>query len=148
MKVILLKDVKGSGKKDDIINVSDGYARNYLIPRGLASEATAGNLNSINNKKAAVAHHEEMERQNAAALAKDIDKMTVVVKGKCGENGKLFGSITAKEISAVLKEQHKLDIDKKKIEVGDAIKALGEYSFTVRLYPGITGKLKVSVEAQ
>ena len=126
MKVILLKDVKGTGVKGDVVNVSDGYARNFLFPKGLAVEATKSNLNELKNKERAQQKRIEQEKQEARELAKKISDITLVIKAKSGENGKLFGSVTNKEIAQELKKQHNITIDRKKIVLDEPIKQLGQ----------------------
>ncbi len=144
MKVILLQDIKGVGKKDQIITANDGYARNYLLPRKLAVEAGDGNLKHLDNKKKAEAAQQQAILEQAQELCKKIEGTSVKVSVKTGENGKLFGAVTNKEISAALKEAG-LDIDKKKI-VTDSIKTLGEKTVTVKLHPKVSASLKVVVE--
>lgn len=148
MKVILKQDVKGMGKKESMVEVSDGYARNYLIPRGLAVEATATNLNVMNTKKEAERTKKERELAGAKALAEKIKNTTVVIKTKAGENGKLFGSITSMDIAGKLKSDFGIDIDKKKIQLQDALKSLGTTEVEVRLYPEVSAKLTVRIEGQ
>ena len=144
MKVVLTADVKGQGKKNDIVNVSDGYARNYLIKNGLAVEATANMVNSIGI--AADEHRKAVERAEAQELAKRISGMTVTVKIKVGETGKLFGSLNTQAVSDAL-EKEGIDIDKKKIVLPDVIKSVGVYDVTVKPYAEISAKIKVKVEA-
>ena len=146
MKVVLTADVKGQGKKNDIVNVSDGYARNYLIKNGLAVEATANMVNSIGIAKAADEHRKAVERAEAQELAKRISGMTVTVKIKVGETGKLFGSLNTQAVSDALKKEG-IDIDKKKIVLPDVIKSVGVYDVTVKPYAEISTKIKVKVEA-
>lgn len=145
MKVILLQDVKSLGKKGDIVNVSDGYARNNIIPKKLGVEATAKNLNDLKlqNKHADKVAQENLE--NAQELAKKIETLKVVVKLRSGEGGRTFGSISTKEIAAAVKEQHNLELDKKKMQLSESIKALGSYEVPVKLHPKVTAKLTVSV---
>ena len=145
MKVILEQDVKGQGKKGDLVNVSDGYARNYLIPRGLAKEATADAMNAIKIADAAKKRRIEQERAEAKALAERLSGMPVKLKAKAGAGGRLFGSVTAKEIADGLKEQHGVEIAKNKILLEDNIKSFGSFEIKVRLYPEITGTLYVVV---
>jgi large subunit ribosomal protein L9 len=145
MKVILLKDVKSLGKKDEIVNVSDGYARNYLFPRNIAVEATKGKINEISDKKKAEEKKKEKEIEEAKALSNKLNNIEVVLKTKAGSSGKLFGSITNKDIAEVIKSQHKIEIDRKKIILSDAIKALGTYEIDVKVYPEISAKIKVTV---
>lgn len=148
MKVILLDNIKGVGKKDDVINASDGYARNFLFPKKLAVEANAENMSKLNNKKEAANYKKDVEKQNAEELAKKIKGIMLKIKVKAGENGKIFGGVTAKEISENLKEQYKILIDKKKIELKDTIKTLGEFNITIKLYEGVIANLKVEVISQ
>lgn len=146
MKVILLKDVKGSGVKGDVVNVSDGYARNFLFPKGLAIEATKANLNELKNKEKAQQKRIEQEKQEARELAEKISAVTLVIKAKSGDSGKLFGSVTNKEIAQELKKQHNITIDRKKIVLNEPIRQLGQVDIEVKLYPEISGKLTVKVE--
>jgi len=146
MKVILKTDVKGMGKKESMHEVSDGYARNYLLPRGLAVEASASNLNIMNTKKDAEKSKKDRELASARALAEKLKSITVVFKTKAGENGKLFGSITSKDISEKLSSDFKLDIDKKKIHLLEALKAIGTNEVEIKLYPEVNGKLTVKIE--
>jgi large subunit ribosomal protein L9 len=143
MKVILKQEVKGLGKKEELVNVSDGYARNFLFPRGLAAEASASNINVMNTKKEAEKSKKDRELANARALADKVKQTTVIIKSKAGENGKLFGSITSKDISDRLKADFNLDIDKKKIVLPDTIKSLGTIEVEVKLYPEVSAKLTV-----
>lgn len=145
MKVILLKDIKALGKKDEIVNVSDGYARNYLLPRNFAAEATPGKLKEIHVKKEADKDKKERELDEAKLLANKIGKLEVIIKSKAGASGKLFGSITNKDISDSIKKQHKVEIDKKKIVMNEPIKALGTHDIEVKVYPEISTKIKVTV---
>lgn len=145
MKVILKADVKGVGKKGELINASDGYARNYLFPKGLAIEATEGNLATLNQKKESQKYKKEVEFKEAKELAGKISGVTVTFKVKTGENGRLFGSITSKDISDELKKQHGFDIDKRKIVMDEAIKSTGAYNLEVKVYPEVSAKLKVEV---
>ena len=147
MKVILLKDVKGQGKKDDVIEVSDGYARNFLLKNGLAKEATATNLNSVNIAKKAEEHRKAVEKAEAMELAKKISAVSVVVKIKVGETGKLFGALNTQAIADALKAQHNIDIDKKKIVLADPIKSIGIYTVTIKPYAEVSAKLQVTVAA-
>lgn len=147
MKVILLQDVKGSGKKDQVINVADGYAKNFLLPRGLARQADAQNLNVLNAKKEAEARKLKLIKEQAQKNAEELAKITVTVSAKGGEE-RLFGSVTSKEIAEGLKAQTGLDIDRRKIILDEPIKQFGAYELEVRLYEGIKGKLKVMVKPQ
>ncbi|MDF2524006.1 MAG: ribosomal protein [Clostridiales bacterium] len=146
MKVILKQDVKSLGKKESMIEVSDGYARNFLFPKGLAVEATSTNINVMKTKKEAEQTKKDKELAQAKALAEKVKAATVVFKTKTGENGKLFGSITSKDISDKLKSLHGLEVDKKKILLEDAIKSLGTLEVEVKLYPGVNANLTVKVE--
>lgn len=145
MKVILKADVKGLGKKGDIVNTSDGYARNFLFPKGVAAEATEGNLKAQEAFKAKEAKKKAEEEEKARELARKISALTITISVKTGENGKLFGSITSKDISEELKKQHGIDIDKKKFVLDEAIKTAGEYTVEVKVYPEISAKLKVVI---
>ena len=145
MKVILLQDVKALGKKGDIVEVSDGYARNAILPKKLGVEATGKNLNDL---KLQNKHAEKVAQENyesALALAKTIEETKVEVKIKSGEGGRTFGSVSTKEIAAAAKEQTGLDLDKKKMQLSEAIKALGTYEVPVKLHPKVTAKLSVHV---
>ncbi|NLU36035.1 MAG: 50S ribosomal protein L9 [Clostridiales bacterium] len=148
MKVILLQDVKGHGKKGDVVNASDGFARNYLFPRKLAVEATEKNLRELKNKQAAEAKRRQQEFEEAQKLADAISKAEVVVKAKSGEGGKLFGSITNKEIADALKKDHNIDLDRKKIVLQEPIRSLGNFELDVKVYPEVSAKLKVRVEEE
>ena len=147
MKVILLKDIKGTGKKDQIIEASDGFARNYLFPRKLAMEASAANLNAIENAKSAQSHRKEVEKQEAQELARKMGEMTVEVSVRAGENGKLFGKVTNQEVADALKARYGLDVDKRKISV-DGIKNVGPTEAVVKLYPEVSAKLKLNIVAK
>lgn len=146
MKVILKQDVKNIGKKDEIHDVSDGYARNFLFPRGLAAVADAGALNVARTKVEAKAHHEAEARAAAQALADKIKDKTVVVKVKGGASGKLYGKVTSKDVADALSKLIGADVDKKKVEMQSNIKEFGSYDATVRLYQGVTANFKVKVE--
>jgi len=147
MKVILTKDIKGTGYAGDIITVSDGYARNYLIPKGLAKEATPHNLTIAKQQQKALENRKMLERLSAEEAAKRLKGMRVVVKAKCGEGGRLFGSVTAKEISDAILAQHGIEIDKKRIVLEENIKDLGEVTVQIKLHAGISTDIVVSVEA-
>lgn len=148
MKVILIKDVKGSGKAGDVLNVADGYARNYLLARGFAIEATAKNVNDLAGKKAAEQHRLDVAKSEAEATAKNINGKTLVVKAKAGQNGKLFGSVTSSTVSELLKAQFGADIDKKKIVLGSDIKAYGDYSAEIKMTQGVSAKISIKVEPE
>ncbi len=147
MKVILLQDIKGVGKKDQIINANDGYARNYLFPKKLAVEANAGNLGNLKAKQESNQYRKDVEKEEATKLANELKDITLVLKVKAGENGKIFGGVTSKEISENLKAQYKIEIDKKKIILSETIKVLGTTAVDIKLYEGIIGKLKVQIIA-
>lgn len=144
MKVILKQDVKGSGKKGDIIEVSDGYAKNFLLKKGLAEQASSVAVNSLKLQKEAEARRRAEEIAAIRELAKKMDKSTVTLSIKCGENGKTFGSVTSREIAAKLAELG-YDVDKKKILLKDPIKAVGDYPVEIRLMEGVSAKISVSV---
>ena len=148
MIVILNRDVKGTGKAGDIVKVSDGYARNMLIPKGYAKEATEGNVRNREKQKAIAAEKKAEEKAAAQALAEKISAVSVTIKTKAGEGGRIFGSITSKDISEALMEQHKLSVDKKKIQLDNPVKQTGELSVDVKLYPEVTSKLKITVVAE
>ena len=145
MKVILQADVKGQGKKGEIKEVSDGYARNFLLPRKLAIEASADALNAIRNHDAAVARRREEEKQAARAMAEKLASMPVRVSKKAGDNGKLFGAVTGKEIADAFKAQYGQEMDHRKIVLDEPIKVYGKYELKVKLFPEITGTLFVVV---
>ncbi len=144
MKVVLLQDVKGHGKKGELCNVSDGYARNFLFPKKLAVEADSTALNELKNREQAAAHHKQEEINAAKATADALNGKTVNIKAKAGSNGKLFGSVTSKEIAAEIKNTLGIEIDKKKMSVAD-IKNFGEYTAEIKLYQGISAKITVKV---
>ena len=144
MKVVLLADVKGHGKKGELCNVSDGYARNFLFPKKLAIEADNAALNELKNREEAAAHHKKEEINAAKEIAAKLEGKTVVIKAKAGASGKLFGAVTSKEIAAEIKNSLKVEIDRKKMNVAD-IKTYGEFNAEVKLYQGITAKLTVKV---
>lgn len=145
MKVILLKDIKGTGKKGDVINASDGHARNYLIPRGLAKEATDGNVRELEHHQASEKKRKAEALAEAKAYAAEIEKIQVVFKAKAGEGGRLFGSITNKDIAEKLLKEHGLNIEKKKIALDQPIRTLGTTNVTVKVYPKVTAEFKVKV---
>lgn len=147
MKVILIKDVKAQGKQGDIVDVSDGYARNYLFPNNLAKPATATALNSIKIAKEAEIRRRQIEHDEAVELCKKLAGLTVTVKIKTGANGKLFGSLNTAAVSDALKE-HGIELDKKKIVIAEPIKALGRYVVTVKPFAEVSGKLNVNVVSE
>ena len=144
MKVILLADVKGHGKKGELCNVSDGYARNFLFPKKLAALADNTALNELKNREESKAHHKQEEINSAKVTAELLEGKTVTVKAKAGAGGKLFGSVTSKEIAAEIENTLKVKIDRKKMQVAD-IKNFGEYTAEIKLYQGITAKVTVVV---
>ena len=144
MKVILLKDIKGTGKKDQIIEASDGFARNYLFPRKLAVEASNANLNAI---ESAQSHRKEVEKEEAKALAKKMSDMTVEIAVRAGENGRLFGKVTNQEVADALKAKYGMEVDKRKISI-DTIKEVGDAEAVVKLYPEVSAKLKLKIVPQ
>lgn len=148
MKVILLENIKGVGKKDEVINASDGYARNYLLPRKLAAEANSENMSKLKAKQDSKAYQKGQEKQQAENLAEKLKGILLKIAVKSGENGKIFGSITAKEIADQLKEQYQIEVDKKKIDLKEPIKTLGSFSVSIKLFEGVIGTLKVQMISQ
>ncbi len=148
VKVILKKDEKNLGKKNAIVDVNDGYARNFLIPRGIAIEATAAAQNEATAKLKAEKHRKDTEKESAQKLATVLSGLTVAMKAKAGDNGKLFGSITSKDVAEALHVQHGYDMEKKMFNMPDAIKSLGETEVELKLYAGVTVKLKVHVSVE
>ncbi len=145
MKVILLQDVKSQGKKGDLVEVSEGYARNYLFPRKLATEADARAMNEYKNREASKKFKAEQEVAAAEELKVTLSKLSVTIDVQCGKEGKMYGSVTSKDISDALNSQHGIDIDKRKFVLTDAIKSYGVFGVEVKLHPGITGTLSVKV---
>ena len=145
MKVILLSDIKGVGKKDQIINANDGYARNYLFPKKLAVEATTGNLSNLKSKQESNQFRKDLQKDEAIKIAETMKNIKLSIKVKAGENGKIFGGVTSKEISESLKQQHNIEVDKKKINLSETIKNIGTYEVDIKLYEGVIGKLTVQV---
>ena len=148
MKVILTQDVKGQGKKGQVVNVSDGYARNFLLAKGLATEATKSNLNDLKGKQESIEYKIKTETDEAKKIAEQMKEIVVNLKAKAGDNGKLFGSITSKDVAEALTNQYHIKLDKKKFVLPDGIKTLGVTEVTVKLYTGVTGTLRVNVEKQ
>lgn len=146
MKVILLDNIKGVGKKDEIINANDGYARNYLLPKKLAVEATNQNLSLLKGKQDSNAHKKAEEKKEAEIIKEKISKITLKIQVKAGANGKIFGGVTAKEISDQLKKQYNIDIDKKKIDIKETIKTLGVFKINAKLFEGVIGTINVRIE--
>lgn len=148
MRVIFLKDVKGKGKKGEVKNVADGYAHNFLLKQGLAMEASNGNLKSLEAQKNKEAKEAEQELENAKKLKETLEKLTLEFQTKAGEGGRLFGSITTKQVAEELQKKHKIKIDKRKMELNDAIRALGYTNVPVKLHTDVTATLKVHVTEQ
>lgn len=145
MKVVFLKDVKGTAKKDQIKEVSDGYARNFLIPKGIAAPADTKVINDIKNREASKAHRIATEKAEAVALAASLESKTVKIVAQAGGDGRLYGSVTSKDVADELAKQHGITVDKRKISLSDPIKAYGSYALDVKLYPEVTGKINVTV---
>ncbi len=146
MKVVLLKDVRNMGKRDDILTVSDGYARNFLFPQKLAAEATPGTLKEIERKRAAQDAREAEMKAEAQAKAELLKNKVIVLEVKCGEKGRLYGSVTAAEVAEALEKQHGIKADKRKIDIGEPIRETGIREISVWLYTGITTKMKLDVQ--
>ena len=146
MKVILLRDIRGTGKKDQIVEASDGYARNYLIPRKLAKEATAEALNSIERAKSADQHREDVKRAEAEAKARELKGKVIQLSVRGGENGKLYGAVTNDQIAAALKEQHGVEVDKRKLELEEPVKMAGQTTVTLKLMAGISTRMLLNVK--
>ena len=147
MKVILKADIKGVGKKDEVINASDGYARNFLFPKNLAVEANAENMAKLQAQKDSNQFKKDTEKEDAKKLVEKLKNIIVRVNVKAGENGKIFGGVSAKEIAECLEKQHSIKIDKKKIDLKDTIKTLGIHIVDVKLYEGVMGKIKIDVRS-
>ena len=145
MKILLLEDVKKLGKKGEIIEVSDGYAKNYILPKKLGKEATKQVMNEWTQKKGSEANRKEQERLEAIATMQKLEKLTVVMRGKAGDGGRLFGSITSKDIAEALKEQHGVELDRRRINMKDPIRTVGNHSIEVKLHQEAAGRLAVSV---
>lgn len=145
MKVILKEDIKGVGKKNEIINASDGYARNFLFPKNKAVEANAENMSKLQAQKDATQYKKDVEKEEAKKVADRMSKITIKIKVKAGENGKIFGGISSKEIAENLENQHSIKVDKKKVELKEPIKTLGVHTVEIKLYDGVIGKVKVDV---
>ncbi len=148
MKVILLQDIKNVGKKEEIINANDGYARNYLFPKKLAIEATKDNLMKLQAKKTSEANKKQAEIAENRKTAEKLEKMTLTIKAKAGANGKIFGGITSKEVSEALKNECNIEIDKKKIVLKETIKNLGEFSAEIKFGDGVNCKLALNVQGE
>lgn len=148
MEVILLKDVKGQGKKGEVVKVSDGYARNFLLPKGYAVQATEQGKMKLREQNAIMQRKRQTEEERAKKQAEKISTVTVEFQVKAGENGKLFGSVTGKDISEALEKQHGIVVDKKKIVLPEPIKNIGEFQVEIKVYPEISAKLKVIIKQQ
>lgn len=148
MKVILCADVKGQGKKDQIVEVSDGYARNFLFPKKLAIPADSKAINDVKNKEAAKQHRVDVEIQQAKELAKKLEGIVLVFEYAAGPDKKLYGSVTAKDIADELKKKHGIDVDKRKITLAEPIKSFGEFKADVKLYTDVVGKINVEVTSK
>ncbi len=145
MRVILLEDVKSVGKKGELVNASDGYAKNFLFPKKLAVEATKSNLNDFELKQKAEAKRKKEELEQAQNMAKELENKTVTVKVKTGENGKLFGSVTNKEVAEEIVKQTVMEIDKKKVSIGDPIKMVGERTAVIKLHPKVSAEITIKI---
>jgi len=145
LKVILKENIKGVGKKDEVINASDGYARNFLFPKNLAVEANAENMAKLKSKNEATQYKKDVEKEEAIKIADKFSKIMLKIPVRAGENGKIFGGVSSKEISENLEKQFGIKVDKKKIELKETIKTLGVQTVTIRLYEGVVGKLKIDV---
>lgn len=145
MKVILLENVKGVGKKDEIINANDGYALNFLFPKNLAIEANSTNLSKLKSKQDSASFKKSEEKKNAEEMKEKLSKIVLKINVKAGENGKIFGGVTAKEISEQLKKQYNYNIDKKKIDIKETIKTIGMFTIDLKLFEGVVGKLKIHI---
>ena len=146
MKVILLQDVKEIGKKDDIVNVSDGYARNFLFPRKWAMEATENAVKVVERKREAERRKEAEARAAAEQTAAKLKNKVVILKVKCGEKGRLYGSVTAQEVADAIKAGYGVEVDKRKVEIKEAVRQLGDYEVNVRLYPNVSSKMILRVK--
>jgi len=148
LKVILLQDIKNVGRKEQIIEANDGYARNYLFPKKLAIEATKDNMLKLQAKKTSEANKKKAEIEANKEIAKKIEKIELTIKAKVGENSKIFGGITSKEIAEELKKQHKFEIDRKKITLKDTIKSLGRYTAEIKFGDGVNAELTINVTGE
>ena len=145
MKVILLDNIKGVGKKDEVINASDGYARNFLFPKKLAVEANAENMAKLKAKQDSAKYQKDKEKEEAIKVADKLSKILLKIKVKAGENGKIFGGVSAKEIAQELSKEYKIEVDKKKIDLKETIKTLGVHNVEIKLFEGVIGKLRIDV---
>lgn len=147
MKVILKADIKGVGKKDEVINASDGYVRNFLFPKNLAVEANTENMKKLQAKNDATQYKKDLEKEEAKRIADKMNKIMLKITVKAGENGKIFGGVSAKEISENLEKQENIKVDKKKINLKETIKTLGVHTVEIKLYEGVIGKIKIDVRS-
>lgn len=145
MKVILKADIKGVGKKDQVINASDGYARNFLFPKNLAVEANNSNMSKLQAKNDANQYRKDQEKEAAKEIAKEIEEISLKITVKAGENGKIFGGVSSKEIAENLEKQYSIKVDKKKINLKETIKTLGTRTVEIKLYEGVIGKLRIQI---
>ena len=145
MKVILKADIKGVGKKDEVINASDGYARNFLFPKNLAVEADKKNMAELKAKENSKKYQKDQDKEKAVQIADKMSKIILKIKVKAGENGKIFGGVSSKEIAQELERQYKIVVDKKKIDLKDTIKTLGMRTIEIKLFEGVVGKVKIDV---
>lgn len=148
MKVIFQQDVKGKGKKGEVKEVAEGYARNFLLPRGLAVEASTGNINALKDQKQRESKQKQVELEQSRQLARELEELDIIIRTKAGDGGRLFGSVTSKQISQQLKKEHGLQVDKKKIKLDDPIRTLGVTKVPVKLHPKVTATLSVQVLEQ
>lgn len=145
MKVILKADIKGVGKKDEVVNASDGYARNFLFPKNLAVEANNENMSKLKAKQDSAKYQKGVEKEKAIEVADKLSKILLKIKVKAGENGKIFGGVSAKEIAQELSKEYKIEVDKKKIDLKETIKTLGVHNVDIKLFEGVMGKLRIDV---
>ncbi len=145
MKVILKADIKGVGKKDEVVNASDGYARNFLFPKNLAVEANNENMSKLKAKQDSAKYQKGVEKEKAIEVADKLSKILLKIKVKAGENGKIFGGVSAKEIAQELSKEYKIEVDKKKIDLKETIKTLGVHNVDIKLFEGVIGKLRIDV---
>ena len=145
MKVILKADIKGVGKKDEVVNASDGYARNFLFPKNLAVEANNENMSKLKAKQDSAKYQKGVEKEKAIEVADKLSKILLRIEVKAGENGKIFGGVSAKEIAQELSKEYKIEVDKKKIDLKETIKTLGVHIVDIKLFEGVVGNLKIDV---
>lgn len=148
MKVILKQDIKGVGKKDQVVSVSDGYVRNFLFPKNMAVEANNENMSKLKAKQDSNAFKKQQEKEEAQKIAEKLSNVVLKIPVKAGGNGKIFGGVSTKEISELIEKNYKIKVDKKKIELKEIIKELGSRTITIKLYEGVIAKLKIDVVAQ